>query len=60
MTDQRNPSDVRVLVACEEVWKWTKVVLFTPVAIAIVVVTAPILGAFAAYDWVFLGQGSRR
>ena len=42
------------------VWNWTKVVVFTPAAIAIVVVTAPILGAFAAYDWVFLGQGSRR
>ena len=42
------------------VWKWTKVVLFTPVAIAIVVVTAPILGAFAAYDWVFFGWGSRK
>ena len=43
-----------------EVWKWTKVVLFTPVAIAIVIATAPILGAFAAYDVVFLGWGSRR
>ena len=38
-----------------EVWNWAKVVVFTPAAIAIVVVTAPILGAFAAYDWVFLG-----
>ena len=42
------------------VWNWTKVVIITPAAIAIVIATAPILGAFAAYDWVFLGQGSRR
>lgn len=37
------------------VWNWTKVVIFTPFAIAIDIVTAPILGAFAAYDWVFPG-----
>ena len=42
------------------VWNWTKVVIFTPTAIAIVIVMAPILGAFAAYDWMFLGRGSRR
>ena len=42
------------------VWKWTEVVIITPAAIAIVIATAPILGAFAAYDLVFLGWGSRR
>ena len=40
------------------VWNWTKVVIFTPAAIAIAIVTAPILGAFAAYDVVFLGWKS--
>lgn len=41
-------------------WNWTKVVLFTPAAIAAVIVTSPLLGAFAAYDWVFFGVGGRR
>ena len=42
------------------VWNWTKVVLFTPVAIVAVIVMSPLIGAFAAYDLVFLGWGSRK
>lgn len=37
------------------VWNWTKVVIFTPFAIAIVIATSPLLGMLAAYDLVFLG-----
>ena len=39
------------------VWKWTKVVLFTPVVIVAVIMMSPLLGAFAAYDVVFFGWG---
>ena len=42
------------------VWNWTKVVIFTPCAIAIVIATSPLLGMLAAYDLAFLGWGSRK
>ena len=39
-------------------WNWTKVVTFVPVMWLLVVFTSPLLAAFAAYDFVFLGRGS--
>ena len=40
------------------VWNWTKIVAIVPVVWLIVVITSPLLAAFAAYDLVFLGWGS--
>lgn len=40
------------------VWNWTKVVIFTPVAIVAVIVMSPLVGAIAARDVVFLGWKS--
>ena len=40
------------------VWNWTKVVIFTPVAIVAAIVMSPLIGAIAAYDVVFLGWKS--
>ena len=42
------------------VWNWTKVVAFVPVMLLLIVFTSPLLAALAAYDFVFLGQGSRK
>ena len=42
------------------VWNWTKVVLFTPVAIVAVIVTSPLIAALAAYDLAFLGWSSSK
>ena len=41
-----------------DVWNWTKVVIFTPVAIVAVIVMSPLIGAIAAHDVVFLGWKS--
>lgn len=40
------------------VWNWTKVVIFTPVAIVAVIVMSPLIDAIAAHDVVFLGWKS--
>ena len=39
------------------VWNWTKIVAIVPVVWLVVVITSPLLAAFAAYDLVFLGWG---
>ena len=40
------------------VWNWTKVVVFVPGMWLLIVFVSPLLAALAAYDFVFLGQGS--
>ena len=40
------------------VWNWTKVVAFVPGMWLLIVITSPLIAAFAAYDFVFLGRGS--
>ena len=40
------------------VWNWTKVVLLTPAAIVAVILMSLPIGAFVAYDVVFLGWKS--
>ena len=40
------------------VWNWTKVVAFVPGMFLLIVLVSPLLAALAAYDFVFLGQGS--
>lgn len=40
------------------VWNWAKIAAIVPVVWLVVVVTSPLLAAFAAYDLVFLGWRS--
>ena len=42
------------------VWNWTKVVAFVPCMWLLIVLTSPLLAAFAAYDFVFFGRGSSK
>ena len=41
-------------------WNWTKVVAFVLVMWLLIVFSSPLLSAFAAYDFVFFGRGSRK
>ena len=42
------------------VWNWTKVVAFVPCMWLLIVFVSPLLAAFAAYDFVFLGWSSSK
>ena len=42
------------------VWNWIAVVAIAPGVWILVVLTSPLLAAFAAYDFVFFGRGSRK
>ena len=42
------------------IWNWIAVVAIAPGVWILVVLTSPLLAAFAAYDLVFLGWGSRK
>ena len=42
------------------VWNWTKVVALVPGMWLLIVFVSPLLAAFAAYDFVFLGGVSRK
>lgn len=42
------------------IWDWIVVVAMTPGMLLLIIITSPLLAAFAAYDVVFLGWASRK
>ena len=42
------------------IWNWLTAVAITPGMLLLIIITSPLLAAFAAYDVVFLGWASRK